>query len=66
MDSEIQLATVIIILITTIIISFFCWMFFQLLFSYSSENSTQMEKCATNSDASFKDLPPAYKDIYKL
>ena len=33
---------------------------------YSTQKSTPMEKVATNSNAGFQDLPPAYKDIYKL
>ena len=45
---------------------FFCWLFFELLCSYSTQNGTQMEKSATNGNAGFQDLPPAYKDIYKL
>ena len=57
-----QFVILMVLLIATILTFFFCWIFLELLCSHS----TQRKKVSANSTTDMQDLPPAYKDIYKL
>ena len=60
-----EIALVVMTLIITIILFFFCWVYAELLCSYNTQKNAQMEKITSN-DACMQDLPPAYEDIYRL
>ena len=61
-----EIALVVMTLIITIFLFFFCWVYAELLCSYNTPKNTQMEKVTPNSGACMQDLPPAYEDIYRL
>lgn len=63
MESDMQFI-VVLIMITTILSLFFFLLVF--LGNYCLYNSTQERKIATINTTRVSDLPPAYKDLYKL